>query len=213
MNRILVAVVMLLVGAASADAQICGGAPSFGEAPYQAGVAAAFHEDARGVGARFAAGGSAVFGGAGLSFLSFDAVESTQTDVSAFAGAELAVDASDRVFICPVGIVSFGVGPDIGATDVSSVGFEGGGSVGVVASSTQTLMVVPTFGLSAVWQRVTAEVGATEVSESDTFGAARLGVGFIFNRRVGITPGVSIPFSAGDADVVFSLGFTFNFGG
>jgi hypothetical protein len=109
--------------------------------------------------------------------------------------------------------VRFGAGPDIGAIDVSSVGLQGGGSVGVIATSTPSLMVVPTFGLAAVWQRVTVEVGGVERDSSDTSGAANVGVGFIFNERIGITPSIVIPFSVADSDVVFSLAFTFNFGG
>jgi hypothetical protein len=73
-------------------------------------------------------------------------------------------------------------------------------------------MVVPTFGLAAAWQRVTAEFRGAEQHQSDTFGVANLGVGFILDRRVGITPRISIPFSVSDSDVVFTLSLAFNFG-
>jgi hypothetical protein len=73
-------------------------------------------------------------------------------------------------------------------------------------------MVVPTFGLSVIWNRVEAEIGDTERSDSDSSGRARIGVGLIFNRNVGITPSVSIPFSSGSDDAVFDLQLTFNFG-
>jgi hypothetical protein len=41
---------------------------------------------------------------------------------------------------------------------------------------------------------------------------ASLGVGFIVNRNVGITPSLAIPFSAGSDDPVFTIRITFNFG-
>jgi hypothetical protein len=56
-------------------------------------------------------------------------------------------------------------------------------------------------------------VGGVERDSTDTTGAANVGVGFIFNERIGITPSIVIPFSVADSDVVFSLAFTFNFGG
>jgi hypothetical protein len=42
--------------------------------------------------------------------------------------------------------------------------------------------------------------------------SADLGVGLILTRTVGITPQVSIPFSSGPSDAVFTIRFTFNFG-
>ena len=196
----------------SAEAQLCGGAPSFAQTPMQVGVATAFRDGAQGVGGHFAGGGEALFGGAGIRRVNFSPFDATETGVSAFAGADLAVAENQNVFVCPLASVSFASGPDIGGVDVSSVGFEGGGSVGVIASSTNTFMVLPTFGLAAAWRRVTADFRGAEQHQSDTFGIANLGVGFIFNRHVGITPSISIPFSVSDSDVVFTLALAFNFG-
>jgi hypothetical protein len=213
MKRLATALFLVLVVSASAEAQICAGLPSFAEAPYQAGVTAGFREGAQGVGGRFAAGGSSLFGGGAVSILNFSDLDSTQTNISAFAGTELGVDQNDRVFVCPIGSVAFGVGPDIGDVDVSTFALQGGGSVGVVASNRPTLMVVPTFGLAAGWQRASLNGAGIDTSGSDAFGVASLGVGLIFNRRIGITPGISIPFSVADSEVAFSVDFTFNFGG
>lgn len=212
MKRIATALLFTLVLTASAEAQICGGSPSFAQAPYQAGVSAAFREGAQSVGGRFAAGSSSLFAGGALAVLSFSDLDATQTNVSAFAGTEFRLDQDDRIFICPVGIVSVGVGPDVGDADVSTFGLEGGGSVGVIAHRTQALTVVPTFGLSAAWRQVSLEAGGLEADESDAFGIASLGVGFILNERVGIRPSLSIPFSVADSDVAFSVDFTFSFG-
>jgi hypothetical protein len=212
MKRVVIALFLVLVVSAAAEAQICAGMPSFAEAPYQAGVSAGFREGTQGFGGRFAGGSSSLFAGGAVSILSFSEVESTQTNISAFAGADLGVDQSDRVFVCPIGSVAFGVGPDIGDVDVSTFAVQGGGSVGVVASSTSALMVVPTFGLAAGWQRASLNGAGIDTSGSDAFGVASLGVGLIFNRRIGIAPGISIPFSVADSEVAFTIDFTFNFG-
>jgi hypothetical protein len=204
------AAVVSLLSVSPAEAQLCGGSPSFAQAPMQVGITAAFRDGANGVGGHFATGGQAIFGGVGVGVVNVSDLDSTETSVTAFGGADLGVTENDRVFVCPVGAVRFGTGPDIGAIDVSSVGLQGGGSVGVIATSTPSLMVVPTFGLAG---RATVEVGGVERDSSDTSGAANVGVGFIFNQRIGITPSIVIPFSVADSDVVFSLGFTFHFGG
>jgi hypothetical protein len=211
-SRVCVGVVSLLV-VSNAEAQLCVGSPSFAEAPLQVDVNASFRDGANGVGGHVATGGEALFGGVGVGVVNFNDLDATETSVTVFGGAELGVEGNDRVFVCPVAAVRFGTGPDTGAVDVSSVGLHGGGSVGVVASSTPSLMVVPTFGLAAAWRRVTLDTGAVERDVSDTFGVANLGVGFIFDRRIGITPSLSIPFSVSDSDAIFSIAFSFNFGG
>ena len=213
MKIVSVCVLICILGAASsAEAQLCAGAPSFTQAPYQVGVGAAFREGAQGFGGQFSAGGSALFAGAGVAVLNFSDLDATQTNINVAAGTDLGLDQSNRVFVCPLAAIAFGVGPDIGPIDVSTFSVRGGGSVGVIASSSTMLMVVPTFGLAAAWQQVTVEAGDVDTDDSDSYGVANLGVGFIFNNRIGITPGISIPFSVADSDVTFTIGFAFNFG-
>jgi hypothetical protein len=198
--------------AAPASAQVCLGAPSFRDAPYQAGIGASFTEGLRQVDGTFAGGGESLFAGAGVSVLNFTDLDERTAGVSAFAGAEFATDQRSRVLVCPVVRLGFLAGPDFGAVDLSSVALQGGGSVGVIAAQDGELMVVPFFGLAVAYQRVTTEIGDIETSASDTGGVADLGVGLILNRTVGITPLVSIPFSSGSSDAVFTIRFTFNFG-
>jgi hypothetical protein len=206
-----VLLVMFLM-AKSASAQTCLGAPSFRVAPYQAGVGASFTDGLRQVEGTFAGGGESLFAGAGVSVLNFTDIDVRTAGVSAFAGAELATDRRNRVLLCPIVRLGFLAGPDIGAVDLSSVSIQGGGSIGVIAAEDGDVMVVPFFGLSAGWTRVTTEIGGIEDSASDTGGVADLGVGLILTRTVGITPQVSIPFSSGTDDAVFTIRFTFNFG-
>jgi hypothetical protein len=207
------ALLLMLVATRSADAQVCAGATSFRDYPYQGGITAAFTDNAQGVGGTFAAGGESLFAGGGVAVLRYSDVDVRSTSISVFAGAELAADRRNRVFLCPVGQVGFGAGPDFGPVDISTFTLQGGANVGVIASESAALMVVPTFGLAALYQRVTADLNGAESSDSDTGGIANVGVGLIFNRNVGITPGISIPFAVGDSDVIFTIRLTFSFGG
>lgn len=205
-------VLMLAMAPALAEAQNCAGAPSFGQAPFQVGVATAFQDGARGVGGTIAAGGESLFAGAQLSMLSFSNVDASHTNIAAFGGADLAVDPDRRLFVCPAALVGFGSGPDVGAVDISTIDFRGGGSIGLIAHDRDPIMVVPSFGLSMGWQRMKASWSGQTATDSDTFGIASLGVGFIFNKRVGIVPSISVPFSAPQSDVTFTLGLAYNFG-
>jgi hypothetical protein len=203
---------VLFLMARSASAQTCLGAPSFREAPYQAGVGASFTEGLRQVEGTFSGGGETLFAGAGASVLNFTDLDQRTAGVSAFAGAELATDQRNRVLLCPIVRLGFLAGPDIGPVDLSSVSIRGGGSIGVIAAQDGDLTVVPFFGLAFGYTRVSTQIGDVEDSASDTGGIADLGVGLILTRTVGITPQVSIPFSSGPSDAVFTIRFTFNFG-
>jgi hypothetical protein len=203
---------VLFLMAKSASAQTCLGAPSFREAPYQVGVGASFTEGLRQVDGTFAAGGETLFAGAGASVLNFTDLDQRTAGVSAFAGAELATDQRNRVLLCPIVRLGFLAGPDIGPVDLSSVSIQGGGSIGVIAAQDGDLTVVPFFGLAVAYTRLSTQIGDIEDSASDTGGVADLGVGLILTRNVGITPQVSIPFSTGASDAIFTIRFTFNFG-
>jgi hypothetical protein len=204
--------VLLCVSVRPSHAQVCAGAPSFRDNPFQGAVTAAFTEGARGFGGSFSGGGESIFGGAGVSVLNFSDLDTSATRVSVGFGADLQADQNGRVFLCPVGQVAFGVGPDVGAIEISTITLSGGGQVGVLASETDTLMVVPTFGVFALRTRVTAELAGSDTTETDRSGLASVGVGFVFNRNVAVKPAVSIPFSVANADAVFSIELAFSFG-
>jgi len=211
--RVLFLLFLTLAIVKPASAQLCIGNPTFRDGPYQVGVGASFTDGLRTVDGTFAAGGESFFGGAGISVLNFTDLDERAAGLTAFAGAELATDARNRVLLCPLASLAFVAGPDVGPVDVSSAALQGGASIGVVASQSGEMMVVPFFGLSVLYQRVSTEVGGIDASVDDTGGVADLGVGLILNRTVGITPLVSIPFSTGTDDAVFTIRFTFNFGG
>ena len=204
--------VLTFLAARPAAAQLCIGNPSFGYGPYQASIAASFSDGVRGIDAGFAAGGTTIFGGAGITLLNFTDVDVRTAGVFAHAGAELAADRENKILFCPLARLDVLAGPDIGPVDTSNVALQGGGSLGVIVHDVGNLQVVPFFGLAVVYGRTTSEFAGIEETFSDTGGRADLGLGFIFSRNAAITPSVTIPFAAGSSDPTFTIRFTYNFG-
>jgi hypothetical protein len=205
--------VLTVLAASPAAAQLCVGNPSFGNGTYQASIAASFSNGVRGIDAGFAAGSAAFFGGAGVTVVNFTDLDVRTAGVFAHAGAELAGDRDNKILICPLVRLDVLGGPDIGPVDTSTVGLLGGASVGVIVHDVGDLQVVPFFGLAVVYARSTQDFAGDERTFSDTGGRADVGVGFLVSRNAAITPSVSIPFAAGGADPTFTIRFSFNFGG
>jgi hypothetical protein len=204
--------VMLVLAAKPAAAQLCTGNPSFVYAPYQASIAAAFSSGVRGIEAGAAAGGKTIYGGAGLLLLNFTDIDVRAAGVYGGVGAELAVDRDNKVMICPAVRLDVIAGPDVGPVDNSSLALQGGASIGMIVSDSGDMQVVPFFGLALVHTRLESTFANTETTFTDNGGHADLGVGFIFNHKTGITPSVSIPFSMAGSDATFMIKFAFNFG-
>lgn len=204
--------VLLVLAAKPAAAQLCTGNPSFVYAPYQVSIAAAFSDGVRGIEAGAAAGGNTIFGGAGLLVLNFTDIDVRTAGVYGQLGAELAVDKANKVMICPAVRLDVLAGPDVGPVDNSSLALQGGASIGMIVSDSGDMQIVPFFGLAVVHTRLSSTFAGTETTFTDNGGHADLGVGFIFNHTAGITPSVSIPFSTGGSDATFMIKFAFNFG-
>jgi hypothetical protein len=208
----MVALLGLVLSAAPAEAQLCAGSPSFRDQPYQAGITAGFTEGAHGVGGFFGTGGESLFAIGSIGVVNYRDLDALATQISASVGADLATSQSSRVFVCPVASIGFGAGPDIGDVDISTFSLGAGGDVGIIAYEINDLRVVPTFGVSVAYNRINAEFGGSDATESDTSGLANIGVGFILSQNIGILPAVSVPFSAGGSDPTFVIRLSFGFG-
>lgn len=206
------ALMLTLLAASPAAAQLCTGNPSLAYAPFQANIAASFSSNVRGVDIGAAAGGQTVFGGAGLTIVNFSDIDVKTAGIFGYIGAELAADRDNKIMICPIGRFDVLAGPDIGPVDSTTTGLEGGGAIGLTVYDQGDLQLVPFFGLSLTYARLKSEFGGTSTTFSDTGGRADLGVGLIFSKTAGITPSVSIPFATGGSDVTFSIRFSYNFG-
>jgi hypothetical protein len=206
------ALVLTLLAASPAAAQLCTGNPSLAYAPFQANIAASFGSGARSVDIGAAAGGQTIFGGAGLTIVNFSDIDVKTAGIFGYIGAELATDRDNKIMICPIGRFDVLAGPDIGPVDSTTTGLEGGGAIGLTVYDQGDLQLVPFFGLSLTYARLKSEFAGTSTTFSDTGGRADLGVGLIFSKTAGITPSVSIPFATGGSDVTFSIRFSYNFG-
>jgi hypothetical protein len=204
--------VMVFLAAKPAAAQLCVGNPSFVYGPYQASIAAAFSSNVRGIEAGAAAGGTTIFGGAGLLVLNFTDIDVRTAGVYGQVGAELAADRENKIMICPIVRIDVLAGPDVGPVDNSSIALQGGGSIGMVVSDAGDMQIVPFFGLALVHTRLSSSFAGTETTFTDNGGHADLGVGFVFHHTAAITPSVSIPFSMAGSDATFMIKFAFNFG-
>jgi hypothetical protein len=212
MKNILLAILFVGVGlvASPASAQVCSGGPAFGDRPIQVGVSPSFSDHGYGFDGAVGVGGQHLFGGASLSVQSFDELDSNATAIGLMIGSDHAVNSQGRVFVCPVAELAFLSGPDLGPIDVSGIGFGVGGRVGIVARETHAVRIVPTFGISMAYEKLTADAFGFSESESESFGVAHMGVGFVFGRMF-LTPTVAVPFGADGSDAMFRtvVGFTF----
>lgn len=67
-------------------------------------------------------------------------------------------------------------------------------------------------GISYVDARATASLNDNSMSTSSDYGVAKVGAGFIVNRRLTLQPSVSIPFGEDGAKSSFTLAFAYTFG-
>lgn len=215
--RVLSLGLIMLIGAVEASAQTCLGLPSFSEGPYQASAGVSFTDGAQGFEGGLALGTNNIFGGASIEFTNFSDLDSSATSFGANLGASFTLNERERIEACPVGAVIITTGPDVSPVvgtevDVSGVGLRGGGRLGVVALESGNLEIVPTFGLDIAYDRVTAELGAVETTERETYVIARVGVGFTLNKRIGFLPVLGIPLGLDGADPEFSFIVAYAFG-
>ena len=204
----------ILLCATHASAQTCLGMPSFRDGQFQVSLGAAFSEGAQGFGGGGALGSDDLFVGASLAVTDVDGADSTATSFGVNIGANFVVNQRERIQACPVASVILTGGPDVGGMDVNQVGLRAGGRLGVVAYESGDLEVVPTFGLEIAYDRINGDIGPVETTLArETYAIARVGVGFILNKRVGIVPALGIPLGLDNSDPEFSFVFAYNFGG
>lgn len=215
MLRILsVSIVLVCVAASPAFAQICAGAPSFNGAPLQVSGNMGMSKHAQMAGAAFGGGTDTGFATLFLGGLKLDGVNDTGVRAGATMGADPAVDRGGRVRLCPLGSIAYVSGPALRGLNTATLDFQVGGRLGVIAADTAAVQVIPTFGLAYAytrfWLRMPAPID--DVAAFDNYAIASVGTGFVFNRRIAITPLVSFPLGLDDDDPEFNLSLTVNLG-
>lgn len=196
----------------AASAQTALGLPSFDEGPFIVTAGLGFGEDATSFGGGFVGGTGEIWGGIGVSYSSFDDIDTSAFGVNGTVGTSLALDTRARVWLSPVAGVGFLTGPDIGEIDVDVFGLRGGARLGIVATTGGPVTIVPTFGFDIAYDRVSADLAGVANSEGETFAIARIGAGFLISERFSIVPTVSMPLGRDDSDVIFNIGVGINLG-
>lgn len=204
---------------APAVAQTCQGLASFSAGQLQVVGNAQFPEAAKIWGASINYGmPSGIYAGADLSSTSFDNDGGSSLGIGAHAGYQMKLGQSGKINLCPVASLALGMGPDDDAAELNSSSTDAhfGIALGTEMGSTRQLRILPTAGLGLQYSKFKQEIGqgqGSEIEGSETYGMARVGVGFVFNQQISVRPTIDIPVGVeGGADPVFGLSVGYNFG-
>jgi outer membrane autotransporter protein len=192
---------------------------SLNAAPVQVSASAQFPQGAKIWGGSFSYGmPSGLYAGADLSNLSINDNGGSSLGIGAHAGYQMKLGRTGKLNLCPVARFALGMGPDDDAANLngSSTDVHFGLALGTDMGSTQNLRIVPTAGLGLQYSKVKAENTQTNTTAeaSETYGLARLGVGFVFNQQISVRPTIDIPVASDlTNDPTFGITVGYNFGG
>lgn len=212
----ILAILVSLLGSTLAVAQRCQGFPSFQRRPVQLFVSGLFGDESRSYAAGVAVGSTGVFGELELGAIDVDAFSASSSTLDVGAGFQVPINQRGTAHLCPTAKLGFARGPkDINGTgiDYRETDFSLGVAVGVIASSTAQLEVVPTGSIAFANANSTLTGASGSVSSSQSFPIIGLGVGFVFGRAVSITPSISRALGASGASTTLGIRVAFVLGG
>jgi hypothetical protein len=220
-RSLVVSLALLAIVRSPAVAQTCQGLASYSAGQLQVAGNAQFPEGAKVWGGSLSYGlPSGVYGGADLSTTSIDNDGGSSLGIGAHAGYQMKLGRSGKMSLCPVARLALGMGPDAEAgnssVDNSQTDAHFGFALGTEMGTSQQMRILPTAGLGLQYTKFKTEItgpgaGTTEVSE--TYGLARLGVGFVFNQQISVRPTIDIPVGSDISnDPTFGLSVGYNFG-
>jgi hypothetical protein len=218
-RTLVVSLALLAIVGSRAVAQTCQGRASFSAGQMQVAGSAQFGEFSNTWGGSFTYGVPAgIYGGLNLSTESFDDDGGSSLGIGGHAGYQMKLGQASRIALCPVASLNLGMGPDDEAADLNSsqthVHF--GLALGTAMGNTPRMRIIPTAGLGLQYAKLSVEdtsPGGGTSEESETYGLARLGVGFVFNQQISVRPTVDIPLGSDlYSDPTFGLSVGYNFG-
>jgi hypothetical protein len=214
-RSLVVSLALLAMVESPAVAQTCLGLASYSHGKMQVSGNGQFSDGMK----RFGAGvnyglPASVFAGAQISTTSFDGAPSSSIGVGANVGYQLALGKAANIHVCPTASLELGMGPDDDAAglDGSSRSANLGFSLGTTMGSTPRMQIIPTAGLGLAYTKLKLDDGTTTAEASETYGQARLGVGFIFNQQIAVRPSIDIPLGLDNSDPTFGLSVAYSFG-
>jgi opacity protein-like surface antigen len=218
-RSLVVSLALLAIVRSPAVAQTCEGLASFSTGQLQVAGNAQFPQGGNVWGASITYGvPSGIYGGADLSTTSFDGIEQHSLGIGAHAGYQMQLGRASKVSVCPVARLALGMGPDDSANDInsSSTDMHFGFAVGTSMGANQQLRILPTAGLGLQYSKAKVEdtsPGGSTFEASETYGLARLGVGFVFNQQISVRPTIDIPVASDlVSDPTFGITVGYNFG-
>lgn len=204
------------------DAQVCTGGAAFGRYALQLSAATEFNHDAKSFGGGLAVGGRRPFGGLAVSRTTYDGIDGSTITLGGAFGYQVPLDRKDQFQLCPIASVGLAFGPnnvDLSGNgtyivDFSETELRLGVSAGVVAahSAIHPTRFIPTGSFSVVrgTSRITDDLNGGTTSASQTFELLGLGAGLVFNQRVVLAAGASIPIGLSGASTTFDVSVSLN---
>jgi outer membrane protein with beta-barrel domain len=217
-RSLVVSLALLAIVRSPVVAQTCQGLASFSAGQMQVGANAQFSDLTNAWGASFTYGvPSGIYAGADLSTRSFDGIDPNSLGIGAHAGYQMNLGRSGKMHLCPVASLSLGMGPDDEAADINSSSTDAhlGFALGTSMGTNPRMQILPTAGLGLQYSKVKVEdtsPGGSTFEGSDTYGLARVGVGFIFNNQISVRPTVDIPLGLDNGDATFGVTVGYSFG-
>jgi hypothetical protein len=220
-RSLVVSLALLAIVRSPAVAQTCQGLASFSAGQMQVAGNAQFPEGAKSWGGSFSYGmPSGIYAGADVSTLSIDNDGGSSLGIGAHAGYQMKLGRASKISLCPVARLAMGMGPDAeegnSSVDNSQTDAHFGLALGTEMGATQQLRILPTAGLGLQYTKFKTEItgpGASTIEASETYGLARLGVGFVFNQQISVRPTIDIPVASDlISDPTFGLTVGYNFG-
>ena len=218
-RSLVVSLALLAIIRSQAVAQTCQGLASFSAGQMQVAANAQFPQGGNVWGGSFSYGlPSGVYGGADISTTSFDGISANSLGIGAHAGYQMKLGRTGKLNLCPVASLALGMGPDDADLNInsSSTDVHFGLALGTDMGSTPRMRIIPTAGLGLQYSKVKIEdtaPGGTTVDGSETYGLARLGVGFVFNQQISVRPTIDIPVGSDLInDPTFGVSVGYNFG-
>jgi hypothetical protein len=217
-RSLVVSLALLAIVRAPAMAQTCEGLASFTSGQMQVAGNAQFPDGAKVWGGSFTYGvPSGIYGGADLSTTSIDNDGGSSLGIGGHVGYQMTLGQAKQFALCPVARLALGMGPDDDAANINSSSTDAhfGLAVGTSMGTNPRMKIIPTAGLGLQYSKAKIEdtsPGGTTLEGSDTYGMARLGVGFVFNQQISVRPSIDIPLGLDNSDATFGVTVGYNFG-
>jgi hypothetical protein len=218
-RSLVVSLAVLAIVRSQAAAQTCQGLASFSAGQMQVAANAQFPQGGNVWAGSFSYGlPSGIYAGADISTTSFDGLDASSLGVGAHAGYQMKLGRTGKLNLCPVASLALGMGPDDDAAQInsSSTDLNFGFALGTDMGSTPRMRIIPTAGLGLQYSKAKVEdtsPGGNTFEASETYGLARLGVGFVFNQQISVRPTIDIPVGSDLInDPTFGVTVGYNFG-